>query len=106
MAARNESRANPAEQAEMQQRAFELVLRGKSLREAARVMTAEGTRVSHEKVRQLVQLESDERVLPSADQWRQVLIERLNDARQAVLTVLEREQVTILHGRVIREGSR
>jgi len=70
MAARNESRADPAEQAERQVCAYGLPLRGLSLREVAEQMTAEGDQVSHETVRKLVKTEADERVGPLAAEYR------------------------------------
>lgn len=103
MGSRNESRSNPAEKAERQVRAFELVRDGHSLRSAAAQMKLEGyTRVSHVTVKNLVELEAAERVSPVAEQWRTVLLERLNDARLNVLRVLRRDHLTISDGQIVR----
>lgn len=102
MGARNESRANPAERAERQVAAYELVLRGHSLRSAAAEMKRLGyQRVSYETVRDLVALEGKQRVEPLAEEWRTMLIERLNASRLHVMNVLEREHLTISDGRVV-----
>lgn len=92
------SKANPAEQAEKQVQAYNLSLRGHSLREVGRLMG-----VSHETARKLISLEADARVLPLADQLRKQQLDRLNEMRVAALRVLEREHVHISEGRVVRE---
>lgn len=86
MGAHNESRRNPAVYATRQHRAFELTLRGLSLREVARQMTDEGMTVSHETVRQLVATEAKERVAPLKDELRTQQRETL---RQALITVYD-----------------
>lgn len=78
MASNPSSRANAAEHAERQVRAYELKILGYSLRDIARIMTDEGTQVSHETVRILIKDEGDSRVLPLADEVRKMEIDRLD----------------------------
>lgn len=98
MASNPHSRANPADRAEEQVKAYNLRLRGHSLREIGRLMS-----ISHEKARQLISLEADARVLPLADELRKQQLDRLNEMRMAALKVLEREHVHISEGRVVRD---
>lgn len=79
MGDRMEAHANPAEQAEKQVRAYELKLKGHSLRDIARIMTGEGTKVSHQTVANLIKLECDARVLPLADEVRKQEIDRFDN---------------------------
>lgn len=76
MASNPSSRANAAEHAERQVRAYELKLLGKSLRDIASIMTDEGDPISYETVRTLIKAECDERVLPLADEVRKQEIDR------------------------------
>jgi hypothetical protein len=78
-----------ANKAERQVRAYELSLAGHTLREAAAIMSAEGARISHEGVRSLISLEAAERVSPKAEEYRTLLIERLNAERLVVLSMLD-----------------
>ncbi|WP_328448955.1 hypothetical protein [Amycolatopsis sp. NBC_00438] len=98
----HQRRGKVADKAARQVRAYELSLRGHSLREVARIMTTEGMRVSHEGARTLIELEAAERVSPLAEQYRTLLIERLNVSRLAVLKVLERDHLTISDGQIVR----
>ncbi|MET8848064.1 hypothetical protein [Amycolatopsis sp. NPDC004625] len=101
MAARNESRQNPAETAERQVRAYELALRGLSLRKIAATMTAEGDPISHETARRLIAAEADERVAPLATAYRQMQLDRLNELRERVLEIREATHLTVSNGRVV-----
>ncbi|MEU0467289.1 hypothetical protein ABZ215_25080 [Amycolatopsis sp. NPDC006131] len=97
MGANPSSRANAADRAEEQVQAYNLRLRGLSLREIGRQMGC-----SHEKVRQLIALEADARVLPLADELRKQQLDRLNEMRLRALEVLEREHYQFFEGRVVR----
>jgi hypothetical protein len=98
MGARNESRTNPAEQAEKQVRAYELKLMGHSLRSIAKTMTEEGMTVSHQTVSNLIERECAEHVLPLADavrkqeidrfdRWLVKLNEQIEDGRQVARNI-------------------
>lgn len=78
MGANAHNRVNPAERAEKQFRAYSLKLLGHSLRDIAEIMTSEGTPVSHTTVRQLIQDETDLRVLPLAEEVRKQEIDRFD----------------------------
>ncbi|MEV8615678.1 hypothetical protein AB0383_48635 [Amycolatopsis sp. NPDC051373] len=105
MAARNESRANPAAKAEKQIRAYELKLRGLSLRAISAQMQAEGYEgVSHEAVRQLISAEADSRVTPFAAEYRTMQLDQLDSMRHAVIKVLETQHWTVSQGRVVYMG--
>jgi Zn-dependent oligopeptidase len=67
------SRANPADRAEQQVEAYTLRLAGLSLREIAARME-----VSHTHVANLIRAECEERVLPLADEVRQMEIDRFD----------------------------
>lgn len=102
MASNPHSRSNPAEKAEKQVAAYELMLLGYSLRAAAAEMTRLGYgEMSYETVRTLVAIEGKERVEPAAEAWRTMLIERHNASRLRVLDVLNRDHLTISDGRVV-----
>lgn len=98
MASNPHSRKNSAERAEQQAEAYRLRLRGHSLRAIGGIMG-----FSHETARRLVQVEAEKLTLPLADELRKQQLERLNDARLAVLAVLERKHVHISEGRVVRD---
>lgn len=78
MGSRSESRTNPAEQAEKQVVAYELKLKGHSLRAIARIMTEQGMKVSHQGVANLIDAECKERVLPLAEAVRKQEIDRFD----------------------------
>jgi hypothetical protein len=73
-----QAHGNPADQAERQIRAYELKLKGHSLRAIARTMTDEGMKVSHQTVANLIDKECAERVLPLADAVRKQEIDRFD----------------------------
>jgi hypothetical protein len=98
MASNPSSRKNVAERAEEQAEAYRLRLRGHSLRAIGSIMG-----FSHEKARQLIALEAEKLTLPLADELRKQQLDRLNDARLAVMAVLERKHVHISDGRVVRD---
>lgn len=74
MGARNESRANNAELAEKQVAAYNLRLRGHSLRDIGKMMG-----VSHTAVANWIKAECDTRVLPLADEVRKQEIDRFDN---------------------------
>lgn len=78
MGSRAESRTNPAEQAEKQVVAYELKLKGHSLRAIARIMTEQDMKVSHQGVANLIDAECKDRVLPLADAVRKQEIDRFD----------------------------
>jgi hypothetical protein len=98
MARRNEQRTSRATRAQEQIQAYEYALRGYSLREIGERMGC-----SHEKARHLIALEADERVIPLQDQYRRMQLDRLNQARIAVMKVLERKHYHISDGQIVRE---
>lgn len=73
MGARNESRHNNAELAEKQVEAYNLRLRGHSLRDIGKLMG-----VSHTAVANWIKAECEERVLPLADEVRKQEIDRFD----------------------------
>ncbi|MEV6648073.1 hypothetical protein [Amycolatopsis sp. NPDC051371] len=99
-AGRNHQRkGRVADKAQRQVRAFELSLAGNSLREIAAIMSGEGARISHEGVRSLIELEAAERVSPVAEQYRTLLIERLNALRLKVGELLEVNPAPVTAGK-------
>lgn len=74
MGARNESRHNNADLAEKQVEAYNLRLRGHSLRDIGKLMG-----VSHTAVANWIKLECDQRVLPLADEVRKQEIDRFDN---------------------------
>lgn len=88
-----------AETAELRARAYQLRLRGLTLRQAAAELG-----VSHQTVANWSKTEADETIAPLAAELRQQQLDRLSEMRQRALEVLERAHVTVSHGRVIREG--
>lgn len=88
-----------AAKAERQVRAFELSRDGHSLRAVAAIMSAEGGRISHESVRQLISAEAIERVAGPAEEYRAVLLAQLEDARRVVLAKLELMPAPVTAGR-------
>lgn len=99
MARTPQSRPNRAEAAEKRAEAYRLKLRGLSDRAIAAELG-----VSHTTIQNWTKQEADAVVLPLAEELRKVQLERLGEMRQAALQVLEREHVTVSHGRVVREG--
>jgi hypothetical protein len=106
MSANPSSRANPAQRAEKQVRAFELKLEGYSLRAISAAMKAEGYTgiASAESVRKLIELEAKQRVSPLAEQLRTQETERLEGMTRAALEVLGRDHVVVSQGRIVRQG--
>lgn len=88
-----------ADDADKQQRAFELSIQGYSLREVAHIMTTEGTRISHEKVRQLISAEAMARVAPLATEYRSLLMARLDASRLEVLELLAKTPAPVTAGK-------
>lgn len=74
MGARNESRSNNADLAEKQVEAYNLRLRGHSLRDIGKLMG-----VSHTAVANWIKAECEERVLPLADEVRKQEIDRFDN---------------------------
>jgi hypothetical protein len=97
--ARNERRSNRVQKAELQAKAWDLKLRSLSDRAAAAELG-----VSHTTIQNWTREAAEALAAPKVDEWRHVQLERLGQARQAVLEVLERQHVTISHGHVIRDG--
>ena len=78
MAPNPHSRLNAAVQAERQVRAYELRLKGHSLRAIAAILTGEGIQASHTSVREWISQECSERVSPLADEVRRMELDRLD----------------------------
>ncbi|PKV95908.1 Homeodomain-like domain-containing protein [Amycolatopsis echigonensis] len=98
MANPGQSRGNRAELAEKRAEAYRLKLRGLSDRAVGAQLG-----VSHTSVQNWIKQEADERVLPLADEYRKVQLERLGEMRQAALLVLERFHYTVSQGRVMND---